>query len=118
MLKTKAQNLPNGNRINYGQLLIARNGSPKRTTIPQPAWGMKSQTRPGGTHPFLHGQALSDETADKLSQNGRTVPVHSGMGSKDNEHRGADYGPGEGSRILAGAPSLEKHGEARFPSKK
>jgi hypothetical protein len=122
MQKTKAVRLPNAT-INYNQLRLAepnlaRDGRAKRTHVPEIAWGMKSQSRPDGVHPFLHGQALSDETADKLSQGGHTVPVHSGMGSKTPEHRGAADWPGHSSTILARAPSLEKHGEARLPQKK
>jgi len=115
--------LANNLTLRDGQLIvdnIARNGAPKRTHVPAPAWGMRDR---GATdHPlaFVGGKRpFDDEPNDNAFLNGQSCPIHNGMGSEDNEHRGADYGPDHGSTILAGSiRGLVKHGEARLPSKK
>jgi hypothetical protein len=56
----------------------------------------------GTVHPYLHGQAVDDETCDKLHV-GKQVPIHSGMTSKTLEHRGKD---GDGFEHLQKAGRL------------
>jgi hypothetical protein len=57
---------------------MARAGSPKRLTDPKLAGGMHRVTE-GKLHPHLHGQAVDDETADKLCHGKGNVPTHPGM---------------------------------------
>jgi hypothetical protein len=92
---------------------MARAGAPKRLTSPAPAYGQKRQTA-GPLHPFLHGQAVNDETAGKLCH-GKSSAIHNGIGSESPEHRGADYGLDHGSTILqrGGTLALDKHGDVR-----
>lgn len=65
---------------------IARDGSvAKKALNPTPIKdGMKSQTRPGGVHPWLHGQAapLDDEPNLPLKSHEKPIPWHDGMTDK------------------------------------
>jgi hypothetical protein len=66
---------------------------------------------------FHHGVTVQDEPLTaKLT--GKNVPVHNGMGSENPEHRGQDFGPDHGSKILGAAGPASwrsdvggKHGE-------
>jgi hypothetical protein len=113
--------LRNGNVLQGGQLHImgdgrgyrqigsdmARRDDAKVLPTPQIAHGQKRQTQ-GALHPYLHGRPLDDETADKLSHTGRSVPVHDGMGT----HAGSAHERGivahveDGSKHLRAAGSL------------
>ncbi len=79
----------------------ARNGAPKKLTMPPPAHGMKRATS-GDLHPYLHGQALKDEPNTPLVRQ-KQVPVHPGMGSATPKHRGTE---GDGSATLEAAGRL------------
>lgn len=131
--------LPNGAKLAHGQLHLMphragksappgafRKFGEKALPTPEPVIGHARREAKGG-HPlaFVGGtRPLNDETADKLCINGKTVPVHNGMGSETPEHRGADYGPNGGSDILSRTPRDwdKKHGDidkaARLPSKR
>jgi hypothetical protein len=129
--------LPSGARLMYGQLIQNQrtphfaapgfgryDGKPKNLKAPETVIGQKRQTA-GALHPYLHGQAVNDETADKLCHNeAKSFPIHNGMGSETPDHRGADYGPDHGSKVLRDGGKLDwdhKHGDvdkaARLPSK-
>jgi hypothetical protein len=82
---------------------VARDGRPKKLTVPEITRGMKRQTQ-GKIHPYLHSRPVDDETCDKLSQNARTVPVHPGMTSKI--QRDTDRGPDHASAVLQEAGRL------------
>jgi hypothetical protein len=137
VMPAKGWTLPNGNRLNHGQLFLAkgntlmskqqqqkamlramRRGTPgaapntatgtiARTGIDKVlpeapiAHGMTRQTKP--SHEFLHGQAVDDEVADKLSATGRNVPTAYGMGRpdrKDGDVLRDKHEPDLGSAIL------------------
>ncbi len=103
----KDRSAPNG---------FGRDGKPKTATTTTPAihGGMKSQTRSGGVHPWLHGQALGDTAPDKPGY-GVTPAIHNAMGSETPEHRGADYGPDEAGRVLGDSLKISTpHGSARL----
>ena len=83
--------ISNGNKLSNGQLFIRGNAMnapkigrdgrvPKHSEVTQPAiaFGMKSQTRPDGVHPWLHGQAENDPADDKLHV-GKSIPDGYGM---------------------------------------
>lgn len=98
----------NGNRIANGQLSLARDGSRPKHTGPVPlSHGAKRQTR-ANLHVYVHGQAVDDEVADKLSQNGRSVPIHDGMGTsaKHAHQRGIVAHVEDGSKHLRAAGRL------------
>jgi hypothetical protein len=56
---------------------IAREGAPKRLTVPALATGMVRQTKP--SHEFLHGAPLDDEPLQKNWHGKGNVPTHAGM---------------------------------------
>jgi hypothetical protein len=111
MSKTKVAGgvITNGIYRPYGQAHknFARNGAPKRLTVPALATGMHRATQ-GELHPYLHGQAVDDETADKLCHGKGNVPAHPGM--KQSYHgavstsgystRLAEETPGQSDRVL------------------
>ena len=129
--------LPNKNRLSQGQLFIAKGNNimsdgsqlaalerlmrpkigrdgrvQKHAEVNEPAiaFGMKSQTRPGGVHPHLHGQAINDEVDDKLHIGKGNVPTHSGMRTSPKSNAGdrlrGTHDRGVGSRILDEAARL------------
>lgn len=109
----KDRDAPNGFGRKFGE---------KHFATPPTTFGAKRQTR-GTQSAYHHGVAVQDEPlTTKIGHTGKTVPVHSGMRTATPEARGADYGPGHGSRILgdAGTQSWRsevgsKHGVARLP---
>lgn len=121
--KNNPLRLANGLTLRDGQLIvdnIARNGAPKRTHVPAVAWGMRDRGATDHPLPFVGGRRpLDDEPNDKAFLNGKSSPIHNGMGSETPEHRGADWGVDHGSTILGQSiRGLAKHGEARLPQKK
>ncbi|SRR5579871_2028390 len=96
--------------IQHGQLRlnIARDGGkPKNVGAVPISHGMKRVTA-DALHPYLHSQAVDDETAIKLSQNGRSVPIHDGMGTsaKHAHQRGIVAHVEDASKHLAAAAQL------------
>ena len=74
---------------------------------PAIAWNMKSQTRPGGVHGWLHGQCENDSADVKLHLIGKTVPVACAMdSSKTQNQRGTDKGVNAASEHLQAAGRL------------
>jgi hypothetical protein len=73
--------------IPHGHRDLARAGKAKALTAPAIVAGQKRQTKP--SHEFLHGQALDDETCDKLHV-GKQVPIHPGMKSRSARGKEAD----------------------------
>jgi hypothetical protein len=68
--------LPNGATIQHGMLWAdPRNGAPKKLTVPKISPGMKSQTRSGGVHAYLHGQCQDDSVPAKTYTTVE-VPLH------------------------------------------
>ena len=95
---------------------IAREGGkPKNVGRVATAFGMRSQSRPGGVHAYLHGQAVDDETADKLSHNGKSVAVHDGMGTsaKHAHQRGIIAHVEDASKHLRAAGRLSARDKAK-----
>jgi hypothetical protein len=90
MIKTKATQLKNGNRINYDQLLIAapniaRDGAKKRTHVPEVAFGMVHQGADRNLlSDFHHGIPLSDLPNVPFKSCEQQAPIHSGM--TDDQH--------------------------------
>lgn len=80
---------------------IARSGRSKHFEASPVTPGMRRATQ-GDLHPYLHGQAVQDETADKLSQTGRSVAIHDGMGThRASAHeRGLVNHVGDASKVL------------------
>jgi hypothetical protein len=79
---------------------MARNGAAKKLTTPTITPGMSRQTK--GEFGFYHGVTVQDEPlTTKLT--GKSSPIHNGMGSENPEHRGQDFGPDHGSKILGAA---------------
>jgi hypothetical protein len=106
--------LKNGISMNHGQMCIpatsplhSRNGKGKRPDKLTPGYGMRDVSATGHGLAFVGGKRpLDDEPNDKSFLNGKTVPIHNGMGSETPEHRGADYGPDHGSDVLREAGRL------------
>lgn len=101
--------------------LFRLDGAPKRLTDPAPAHGQKRRTK-GALSAYHHGVTVQDEPmTTKPGHTGKAVPIHNGMGSATPEHRGANYGPDHGSKILGSAGPAswrdEPHGGARLPAK-
>jgi hypothetical protein len=84
---------------------IARDGSPKKLTVPEIKPGMKRQTT-GEPSPYHHGISVDDEpntTKTYLATPGKpAVPVHSGM--TDRQKAGVD--PDAASKALGDAANL------------
>ena len=113
--KTKTYSVAGG-LIRNGVFLphggLGRNGAAKKLTDPSPAHGMRRTTRQTQSA-YHHGVAVQDEPlTTKISQSGKAVPIHNGMGSERPEYRGANYGPDHGSSILnRDRQSMETHGD-------
>jgi hypothetical protein len=119
MTEIKALKLGDGSVLRHGQIIattgarsrVAESGpvnplasaAPKNTPTPELASGMRNRITEhslafeGGRHP------LQDEPNSKLSQNGKSAPIHDGMWSKTPEHRGVDRGRDHGSEVLRSA---------------
>jgi hypothetical protein len=99
---------------------LARAGAPKRFAAPTIHPGMvgapKSAKKLSAYH---HGVTVEDEPlTTKFAHTGKSSPIHNGMGSENPEHRGMDFGPDHGSKILGSAGPASwrdevggKHGE-------
>ena len=99
----KAMRSTPGAAPNSAMGTIARTGMDKIFADVPTAFGMKSQTRPGGVHPTLHGQAINDEVDDKLHMTGRNVQTAYGMGRpdrKDGDRLRDTHEPDLGSAVL------------------
>jgi hypothetical protein len=78
----------------------ARRNDSKVVATPEIAHGMKRQTQ-GALHPFNHGRPLDDEPLQKTWSNGKSVPIHDGMGTKSEPHtRGIVAHVEDGSKHL------------------
>lgn len=99
----------NGNRIQNGQLNIARDGGkPKNVGTAPISHGMKRQTH-GTPSAFHHGVTVQDEpNSVKAALTAKTVPVHFGMPTHMNSahERGWAPQPGDASRHLRASSRL------------
>ncbi|WP_298107428.1 hypothetical protein [Bradyrhizobium sp.] len=105
----------NGNRIQNGQLNLARDsGKPKKVGAVPISRGMKRQTT-GAIHPYLHGQSIDDETAGKLSQTALSPNIHDGMGTsaKHAHQRGIVAHVEDASKHLRAAGRLSARDKAK-----
>jgi hypothetical protein len=100
--------LINGRKISGGQLFEPKIGrdprTPKRIANPTIAHGMRDVGASG--HPLAFDGArrpLDDEPNSKTFLNGKSAPIHSGMGSKTMSERGTDKGQDHGSAVLQAA---------------
>jgi hypothetical protein len=101
---------------------FSRDGKRKLATTTKPALTFgadKRQTK--GEFGYHHGTTVEDEPLVAKLGYGKQVPIHNAMRSENPEHRGADYGPDHGGKILSqsgpGSWREEAHGVARLPKK-
>jgi hypothetical protein len=99
MTKPDKIRLPNGGRIQYGQLhqrfperfappgFGRTDGKPKNLKGPATVIGQKHQT--ADSHAYLHGSPVNDEPLQK-NWEGKQVPVHPAMQFRDKRSTEAD----------------------------